>query len=141
MANVGGVFAVLISGAGVGIIVSIFESVLDVRNRASELEVRLKFTQPTTFSLVQNFQIPFLEELIREIKFIAQCTGNTKIVMHKKSTSHEASAEHESRSISRSSSKRELTTNADSYGFRPSLKNLEKLDLMPDHEVAEIEDV
>lgn len=40
VANVGGVFAVLISGAGVGIIVSIFESVLDVRNRASELEVR-----------------------------------------------------------------------------------------------------
>lgn len=40
VANVGGVFAVLISGAGVGIIVSIFESVLDVRNRAKELEVR-----------------------------------------------------------------------------------------------------
>lgn len=60
--------------------------------------------------------------------------------MHKKSSSHEASAEHESRSISRCSSKRELTT-ADGYGFRPSLKNLEKLDLMPDHEVAEIEDV
>lgn len=39
MANVGGVFVVLISGGGVAILVSIFEMLYDVRNRASELEV------------------------------------------------------------------------------------------------------
>lgn len=39
MANVGGVFVVLISGGGVGIIVCIFEMLFDVRNRAKELEV------------------------------------------------------------------------------------------------------
>lgn len=39
VANVGGVFVVLISGGGVGIIVCIFEMLFDVRNRAKELEV------------------------------------------------------------------------------------------------------
>lgn len=44
VANVGGVFAVLISGAAVGIVVAIFEMLLDVRNRAMELEVLLSFS-------------------------------------------------------------------------------------------------
>lgn len=68
-----------------------------------------------------------------ELRFIMQCSGNTKIVNRKKSRSGGLSIEHESRSPSRStcSHSRELTS-ADAYGFRPSLKNLEKLDLMPD---------
>ena len=72
------------------------------------------------------------------MKFIAKCSGNTKTVNHKKSQSRAASIEHESRSVSRStcSQNRELTS-AEAYGFRPSLKNLEKLDLMPDNEVVE----
>lgn len=80
-------------------------------------------------------QVPFLQELMSEIRFIMKCSGNTKIVNHKK-TSREASLEHESRSASRStcSPNRELTS-ADAYGFRPSLKNLEKLDLMPENEI------
>lgn len=40
VANVGGVFVVLISGGGVGIIVCILEMLLEIKNRASELEVR-----------------------------------------------------------------------------------------------------
>lgn len=39
VANVGGVFAVLISGAGCAIFVSILDMLLSVRNRAAELEV------------------------------------------------------------------------------------------------------
>lgn len=41
MANVGGVFAVLIVGAFVGIFVSVFEMLFEIRTRANELEVRL----------------------------------------------------------------------------------------------------
>lgn len=91
----------------------------DVRSRALELEV------------------PFMQELISEIRFIAKCSGNTKIVNHKKSRSRGISIDHESRSVSRSS----CSPAADTYGFRPSLKNLEKLDLMPENEVAVAEDV
>lgn len=40
VANVGGVFVVLISGGGVGIFVCILEMLFDVRNRANELGVR-----------------------------------------------------------------------------------------------------
>lgn len=115
MANVGGVFVVLISGGGVGVLVSILEMLSDVRSRASELEV------------------PFMQELIAEIRFIAKCSGNTKIVNHKKSQSRGVSIDHESRSISHSS----RSPHVDAYGFRPSLKNLDKLDLMPDNEVTE----
>lgn len=39
VANVGGVFVVLMSGGGVAVLVSIFEMLYDVKNRASELEV------------------------------------------------------------------------------------------------------
>lgn len=43
VANVGGVFAVLISGAGVGIVVCILEMLLDVWNRSRELEVNFQW--------------------------------------------------------------------------------------------------
>lgn len=39
MANVGGVFVVLISGGFVGVIVSVLEMLLDVRRRAKEIDV------------------------------------------------------------------------------------------------------
>lgn len=42
MANVGGVFAVLIAGGLTGIIFSIFEMLFEIRNRSSELEVSWK---------------------------------------------------------------------------------------------------
>lgn len=79
-----------------------------------------------------------MQELIEEIKFISKCTGNTKTVKRKKSHSQGASMDDVSRSVSRStiSQHRDLPT-ADDYGFRPSLRNLEKLDLMPDNEVME----
>lgn len=43
VANVGGVFVVLMSGGGVAILVSIFEMLYDVKNRAKELEVRIYY--------------------------------------------------------------------------------------------------
>jgi hypothetical protein len=43
VANVGGVFAVLISGGFVGVVVCMFEMLLDVRSRAKELEVKFEF--------------------------------------------------------------------------------------------------
>lgn len=136
MANVGGVFVVLISGGFVAVVVSVFEMLLDIRNRSKELEVCL--TTPMSFLnkfSLSSFKVPFVQELIGEIKFIAKCSGNTKTVNRKKSG---ASLDHESRSVSRStcSQNRELTS-ADAYGFRPSLKNLERLDLMPENEIAD----
>lgn len=44
IANVGGVFVVLISGGGVGILVCILEMLLDVRSRAREIEVYCSLT-------------------------------------------------------------------------------------------------
>lgn len=142
VANVGGVFVVLISGAGVGIVVCILEMLLEIKNRAAELDVSsLEVLRDITVLILNLFQTPFLQELIGEIKFIMQCSNDTKTVYHKKSGSRAASMEHDSRSMSRStcSPTRELTS-ADAYGFRPSLKNIEKLDLMPDKEIAEIAD-
>lgn len=121
-----------------GVFMSIFEMLFSIRNLANELEVmKWLWSRINKYFLV--FQVPFKEELIKELKFIMQCTGNTKTVyIKKKSCSRGVSLEHESRSVSRStcSHTRELTS-ADAYGFRPSIKNLEKLDLMPDVEVAE----
>lgn len=64
-----------------------------------------------------------------------KCSGNSKAVKRKALTSRDASLERESRSLSRStcSQTRELTR-ANVYECRPSLKNLEKLDLMPERE-------
>lgn len=78
-----------------------------------------------------------MQELVKELRFIGKCSGGTKIVNHKK-TSREGSLEHESRSVSRSTGSiiREQTAIGD-YGFRPSLKNLDKLDLMPENEVID----
>lgn len=112
VANVGGCFLVLIAGSFFALFVALYENIKDIRRRANELE------------------IPFLEEFINEVKFIIRCRGNTKAVRQKASKSHEGSMEIESHSPSPSvcSQERELT-----YGFRPSLKNLRKLDLMADH--------
>lgn len=115
VANVGGCFLVLIGGGFFAVFVALYENIKDIRRRAVELEV------------------PFMEEFINEVKFIIRCRGNTKAVRQKGVTgdkSHEGSMEIESHSQSRSSCshERELT-----YGFRPSLKNLRKLDLMADH--------
>jgi hypothetical protein len=120
VANVGGCFVVLISGSIFAIFISVLEMLLDIRNRSKELEV------------------PFMEEFMNEIKFVIRCRGNTKTLRQKKNKSRECSMElDESRSPSRStcSPSRELT-----YGFRPSLKNLRKLDLMADHEIVQSEE-
>lgn len=69
-----------------------------------------------------------------------QCSGNSKTVNHKKSQSRGASIEHDSRSVSSCSPLKDLTT-ADTYGFRPSQKNLEKLDLMPENELERADNV
>ena len=116
VANVAGVYVVLISGCTFAIIVSILESLFDIRNRAKELEV------------------PFIEELINEVKFIIKCSGNVKTVRRKLSAGSLNDEEEVSRSVSRSSDSpnREVIG---PYGFnRPSLKNLTKLDLMADHD-------
>lgn len=105
VANVGGCFLVLIAGSFFAVFVAFLENLSDIRTRARDLEV------------------PFLEELKNEFKFIMRCRGNTKTVRRKKSLELE-----ESHSPSICSNEQEL-----SYGFRPSLKNLRKLDLMADH--------
>lgn len=110
------------------------EMLLDIKARAADLEVschQYKFLMTN----VECSQIPFMEELMSEIRFIIKCSGNTKTVTRKKANSREESLEHESRSAT-CSPNRELTT-ADIYGFRPSLRNLDKLDLMPDVEIVE----
>lgn len=119
VANVGGCFLVLIAGGVFAVFISISEMLLDICNRSKELEV------------------PFMEEFLNEIKFVVRCRGNTKTVRQKKDKSREGSMElDESRSPSRSTESREFT-----YGFRPSLKNLRKLDLMADHdEIIQHED-
>lgn len=74
-----------------------------------------------------------MHELLDELKFIIKFSGNTKEVKRKPD---EILPERESRSISRStcSQTRELTRKTN-YEGRPSLKNLEKLDLMPESEL------
>lgn len=37
--------------------------------------------------MMDMFQVPFKGELMAELKFIAKCSGNTKTVRHRKSTS------------------------------------------------------
>ena len=77
-----------------------------------------------------------MQELIEEIRFIIKCSGNTKTVTRKKSHSRGISIGQESRTPSRTSYSPTRDETAEiHYGFRPSLKNLEKLDLMPEHEV------
>lgn len=113
IANVLGVYVVLISGCTFAIIVSFLESLFDIKNRAKELDV------------------PFIEEFLNEAKFIIKCRGNVKPVRRKLSAG--TLNEEESRSVSRFSGtpKREVIG---PYGFNgPSLKNLTKLDLMADH--------
>lgn len=116
VANVLGVYVVLISGCFFAIIVSFLEMLFDIRNRAKELDV------------------PFIEELMNEAKFVIKCHGNVKPVRRKMSagTLHEDESRSVSRSVVSCSPARDLS---DSYGFnRPSLKNLTKLDLMADHD-------
>lgn len=77
-----------------------------------------------------------MQELMKEVKFVCKCRGNTKIVNHKKAESIGA----ESRSQSRSSCSphRELTTvDHRDYTCRPSLKNFEKIDLIKDNEAID----
>jgi len=118
--------------------------ILSVRSRAAELEVitheififSQNFHHQFSFVIALNFQVPFLHELIDELKFIIKFSGNTKEVKRKQDIDA-ASLGRESRSMSRStcSQTRELTrTNI--YECRPSLKNLEKLDLMPESELS-----
>jgi molybdopterin biosynthesis enzyme len=122
VANVGGVFVVLISGGGVAIFVAILEMLYDVYKRAIEIETS------------------FFSELKYELTFIFKCHGNTKEVRRKKTESAEGSMdiENESRSASHStcSLNKELT-NSECNGLRRSIKALEKLDLMTNHDGEE----
>lgn len=117
MANVGGVFVVLISGGFVAVLMSVFEMLMDIRRRSKELE------------------IPFTEELLNEIRFIIKCSGNTKTVTQKKISSRVVSLVHESHSPSRiSCSPPRDFDSPDIYGFRPSVKSLENQDLASDND-------
>ena len=80
VANVGGCFVVLICGSIFAIFISILEMLLDIYQRSRELEV------------------PFVEELINEMKFFIKCQGNTKTVRRKKSKVREDSVESSSSS-------------------------------------------
>ncbi|XP_055535893.1 glutamate receptor ionotropic, kainate 2-like isoform X3 [Wyeomyia smithii] len=69
VANVGGVFVLLIVGVVVAMFISFCEMLCDVHSRSRELKV------------------PFREELMSELRFVAKCSGNTKPVRHRKSSS------------------------------------------------------
>jgi glutamate receptor, ionotropic, invertebrate len=84
--NVGGVFILLMVGGFAAIIVNILEMVSDVVSRSRELKV------------------PFKTELTEELKFVCQCTGNTKPVRNRKSSSSESQATTASKKSSLSNS-------------------------------------
>ncbi|XP_058444442.1 glutamate receptor ionotropic, kainate 2 isoform X2 [Malaya genurostris] len=69
VANVGGVFVLLIVGCVIAVFISFCEMLCDVHSRSRELKVS------------------FREELIAELRFVAKCSGNTKPVRHRKSSS------------------------------------------------------
>uniref|UniRef100_A0A903WS89 Uncharacterized protein n=1 Tax=Anopheles gambiae TaxID=7165 RepID=A0A903WS89_ANOGA len=69
LANVGGVFVLLIVGCVAALFVSFCEMLCEVHSRTRELKV------------------PFREELMAELRFVAKCHGNTKPVRHRKSSS------------------------------------------------------
>jgi len=62
VANVGGVFVVLISGGGFAVIVSVMESLLEIRNRSKELGVSTATNQllrlPIFLLLLLRFHSP-----------------------------------------------------------------------------------
>ncbi|EAL41148.4 AGAP000798-PA, partial [Anopheles gambiae str. PEST] len=72
LANVGGVFVLLIVGCVAALFVSFCEMLCEVHSRTRELKVR---------------SVCVCVELMAELRFVAKCHGNTKPVRHRKSSS------------------------------------------------------
>ncbi|KAG4072066.1 hypothetical protein HA402_015565 [Bradysia odoriphaga] len=84
IANVEGVFLLLIIGIAVAVLCNSIEMLFAVLSRS-----------------IDN-KVPFKEELIAELKFIIKCRGNTKTVRHRKSASITSKRSNESKRSSQS---------------------------------------
>uniref|UniRef100_A0A182PQM6 Uncharacterized protein n=1 Tax=Anopheles epiroticus TaxID=199890 RepID=A0A182PQM6_9DIPT len=119
LANVGGVFVLLIVGCVAALFVSFCEMLYDVHSRTRELkqstsedgaeELDMDNVGGVFFVLfagcsfaslfgccelffviahrARRHKVPFREELMAELRFVAKCHGNTKPVRHRKSSS------------------------------------------------------
>ncbi|XP_062125741.1 glutamate receptor ionotropic, kainate 2 isoform X1 [Drosophila sulfurigaster albostrigata] len=74
ISNLGGVYLVLGVGAFFGVFVSLLEMLLGVKERSSENKVNFK------------------DELLDELRFIMQCSGNTKAVKYPKNSGSSSSS-------------------------------------------------
>lgn len=107
VANVEGVFLLLIVGSVAAILCSCLEMVLDVRSRAAENKVKLHISIFVNMLLNNPYiytQVPFKDEIIAEVKFIAACKGTTKEVRHRKSSSLDSGRHSQSSDMSRHNS-------------------------------------
>ncbi|GAB0095910.1 Ionotropic glutamate receptor [Sergentomyia squamirostris] len=104
MANVGGVFLVLLIGASLAFWYGCCEFFYMMVRRAKQ------------------HRVSFLEEFMEEMKFVAKCHGNTKIVRHRKSSSANSKiSEASSEQIERGSTHSRST---DDKALAPSAKNI-----------------
>ncbi|XP_055710638.1 glutamate receptor ionotropic, kainate 2-like isoform X2 [Phlebotomus papatasi] len=85
MANVGGVFLVLLIGVSLAFWYGCCEFII------------------TTVRRAKQHRVSFREEFIEEIKFVGKCHGNTKIVRHRKSSSSNSKLSESSDQIERGS--------------------------------------
>uniref|UniRef100_A0A1B0GGY7 Ionotropic glutamate receptor C-terminal domain-containing protein n=3 Tax=Lutzomyia longipalpis TaxID=7200 RepID=A0A1B0GGY7_LUTLO len=91
IANLGGVFLLLMIGLVAAVIISFLESIFDIMARAKELKVS------------------FREEFIEEMKFVCKCHGNTKIVRQRKSSSSNSKLSESTEQIERGSTRSRST--------------------------------
>ncbi|XP_013173425.1 PREDICTED: glutamate receptor ionotropic, kainate 2-like [Papilio xuthus] len=73
LANVGGVFIVLVAGSALAVVCAFIEMIFDV------------------WMISHTHKVPFREELIAELKFILSFSGDTKPVRHRESTGSKSS--------------------------------------------------
>ncbi|XP_059218523.1 glutamate receptor ionotropic, kainate 2 isoform X1 [Stomoxys calcitrans] len=102
ISNLGGVFLVLIAGCFFGIFVSTMEMLMGVKQRCDENKV------------------PFKAELMDEIRFVMQCSGNTKPAKYPKASSSKSSAV--SKRSSSSLSANSMTSDDQQLQKRKSIK-------------------
>ncbi|CAO1385800.1 unnamed protein product [Diamesa tonsa] len=116
--NVGGVFYVLGGGSGFATLIGLVRWFMMVRKKAKELKVSFK------------------EEFVNEAKFVVKFGGNTKTVRRRKSSSQLESVTNGSRHsrFRQSRSRSSTSPPRRDYGFRLSLKNVNKENNSADYE-------
>lgn len=89
MANMNGVFIVLLCGSGLATIFGVIDCFLITYRKSKLYKV---FRSEGWFVGIRFYntilaQVPFKDEFINELKFVATCHGNTKTVRHRKAAS------------------------------------------------------